>query len=108
MACVTEVVSLLLLQSGLGRGVQLLGNNSSNSSSASLTSDVCLIPPPPHHQQQQVVVSTNGMDHFLSGLEHGANTWYAAAAAPRAAAIHAAQSHEFAVGPSEYTTLLSS
>lgn len=41
------------------------------------------------------------MDHFLSGLEHGANTWYAATAAPRAAALHAAQSHEFAVGPSE-------
>ena len=48
------------------------------------------------------------MDHFLSGLEtHGANTWYAAAATPRAAALHAAQSHEFAVGPSKCLFIIS-
>ena len=46
------------------------------------------------------------MDHFLSGLEHGASTWYAATAAPRTAALHAAQSHEFAVGPSMYYSFI--
>jgi len=42
------------------------------------------------------------MDHFLSGLEHGANAWYATTAPRGTATLHAASSHEFAVGPSEY------